>query len=400
MANSSIAASRWDRVGCPVCGEQDVWCFFEAANVPVRDGLLCDSVGEAAAAPTGDLRLSVCKTCFYIGNEDYQPDRSGFGRCDFSLQHSPSFRRFVRRLSADLIERYSLEKTRVLDVGSGDGFFLKTVCSMGINAGVGIEPGFVQDPSADDDTVKIIHDRFSSKKAAKTNFAMISCRHVLSEVHEPKNLLVAIRKGIRHPACVVYLEVPNAAHTFEKKLVWNLVYEHRSWFLPEGLKNLCQVAGLQVRDLRTCWKTEYLSIVAVRAASRASPAGRRRGNLAQGSLESLQTFRNGWSRIVDEWQEKLAAWRRSGLRVVAWGAGARAVTFSGRFDLRGVIDVVIDINPSRWGKYLPVSALRVEAPLFIQKFKPDVVLITNPTYTSEIQAHVARLGVECTFDEL
>jgi hypothetical protein len=54
----------------------------------------------------------------------------------------------------------------------------------------------------------------------------------------------------------------------------------------------------------------------------------------------------------------------------------------------------------RRGTYLPVSALRVEAPSFIRRFKPDVILITNPTYKSEIQAHVARLGVRCAFDQL
>ena len=84
MAISAIAASRWDRIGCPVCGGTDVWCFFEWANVPVRDGLLLDSAEEAAAAPTANLRLSVCKTCFYIGNEDYQPDKVRLGGYDFS----------------------------------------------------------------------------------------------------------------------------------------------------------------------------------------------------------------------------------------------------------------------------------------------------------------------------
>ena len=98
--SESVAASRWDRVGCPVCGGRDVQCFFEAANVPVRDGLLFDSAQEAAAAPTGNLRLSVCKTCFYIGNEDYQPRKARLDGYDFSLQHSPAFRRFVRALSA------------------------------------------------------------------------------------------------------------------------------------------------------------------------------------------------------------------------------------------------------------------------------------------------------------
>src|SRR4029450_404307 len=99
-ATASAAASRWDRVGCPVCGGKDIWNFFEAANGPARAGLLWDSAREAAAAPTGHLRLSICRTCFYIGNEDDRPDTASSDRCDFSLQHSPSFRGFVRGLGA------------------------------------------------------------------------------------------------------------------------------------------------------------------------------------------------------------------------------------------------------------------------------------------------------------
>jgi hypothetical protein len=167
-------------------------------------------------------------------------------------------------------------------------------------------------------------------------------------------------------------------------------------YLPAGLMNLCQVAGLDVQDVRACWKREYLSAVAIRAPA----SSRRRRRFATASLKSLQSFRAEWARTVEQWQARLAAWRRSGVHVVAWGAWARAVTFFGNFDCRGLIDVVIDINPIRRGKYLPVSALRVEAPSFIRRFKPAVILITNPTYKSEIQAHVARLGVRCAFDQL
>ena len=396
MSISSMAASRWDRVGCPVCGGKKIECFYEAAHVPVRDGLLFDSPQKAAAAPTGNLRLSVCKTCFYIGNEDYQPRKARLGGYDFSLQHSPSFRRFVRTLSAHLIERYGLRKSAILDVGCGDALFLKTICSMGDNVGVGIEPAFEPEVGPNE-AVTVIHDRFSEQQAVRTCFDLIACRHVLSEVHRPAPLLRSIQKGIRNPSCLVYLEVPNAAHTFRRKMVWNLVYEHRSWFLPEALANLCRIAGLEVRDVRPCWNDEYLSMVAVRAVS-ASP--RRRGNFAVAPTEGLAAFGRECRRIVEAWHNKLTQWRRSGLCVVAWGAGARAVTFCANFDLRGVIDAVIDINPNRCGKYLPVSAIRVEHPQFVQRVKPDLVLITNPTYAAEIKAHVKRLGVRCRFDQL
>ena len=400
MSISSVAASRWDRVGCPVCGGKEVECFYQATQVPVRDGLLFDSSQKAAAAPTGNLRLSVCKTCFYIGNEDYQPRKARLGGYDFSLQHSPSFRGFVRALSAHLIERYGLRKSAILDVGCGDALFLKTICSMGDNVGVGIEPAFEPEVGPDE-AVRIVHDRFSDAEAVKTYFDLIACRHVLSEIDQPAELLRSIRKGIRNPSCLVYLEVPNAALTFRRTMVWNLVYEHRSWFLPEALTNLCQMAGLEVRDVRPCWNDEYLSMVAVRAIARLKPArSALSSSFAVAPTEELALFGRECRRIVEGWQDKLTEWRRSGLRVLAWGAGARAVTFCASYDFRGVIDAVIDINPIRWGKYLPVSAIRVESPQFVQRFKPDLVLITNPTYTSEIKAHVKRLGVRCRFDQL
>src|ERR1044072_9480070 len=156
---------------------------------------------------------------------------------------------------------------------------------MGDNVGVGIEPAFEPDIGPDE-AVRVIHDRFSDAEAVKTYFDLIACRHVLSEVHRPAELLRSIRKGIRNPGCLVYLEVPNAAHTFRQAMVWNLVCEHRSWCLPEGLANLCLTAGLEVRDIRACWKNEYLSMVAVRALS--ASRRRRGGNFATASIRDLE----------------------------------------------------------------------------------------------------------------
>jgi len=396
-AHESRAGSRWEREGCPVCGGKDTWCFFATSNVPAQDGLLWDSREEATRAPIGEIRLSVCNTCLYIGNEYYEPAKVCFTRYDFSLQHSPSFRRFVHKLSSQLIRDHGLRNTTILDVGCGDAFFLKTICALGNNQGVGIEPGF-KPAISPEDRVRIIHDRFSEKQLARLKPAMVSCRHVLNAVHHPRELLVSIRNGMRNSPGVVYLEVPNAAYTFGQKIVWNVVYEHRSWFLPEGLTNLCRAAGLEVLDTRKCWKGEYFSLTCVR--SKAKSRLRRGAEFSPRSLRMLESFHEEWNRALEAWQLKLARWRQSGVRAVAWGAGARAVSFFGKFDLRGLIESVIDINPARSGKYLPMSGLRVEAPEYVTRFKPELVLITNPTYQSEIQGHVERMGVKCRYENL
>ncbi len=52
------------------------------------------------------------------------------------------------------------------------------------------------------------------------------------------------------------------------------------------------------------------------------------------------------------------------------------------------------------GKYLPVTAQRVVPPAFVSEFAPDVVLITNPSFTEEIKAQARALGVDPEFATL
>ena len=388
----TAAPSLWKRTGCPVCGGRNLTPFFEQDRVPVRDGVLFDTRRAAETAPTGAIRLTMCGGCLYIGNECYEPRKVRLNRYDFSLQDSPTYRRFVDSVALYLKKRVALGGTRVLDVGCGDALFLKRLCAVAGCEGTGIEPAFKPTVS-DDDPVTIVRERFSARQAARTDFSLVACRHVLSEVDAPARLLRAIGNSTARD---IYLEVPNAAHTLTRGLFWNLVYEHRSWFLPEALANLCGTVGLHATDTRSWLKGEYLSMLATpspesRRAFSADPHG------AAAWLKRLASFRRDFERVVERWQTELEGWRRRGLRVVAWGAGARAITFCATIDADQIIDTVVDINPRRWGKYLPRSAARVASPEFVRKARPDVVLITNPTYAAEIQAQVRRLGVRPRF---
>jgi hypothetical protein len=51
------------------------------------------------------------------------------------------------------------------------------------------------------------------------------------------------------------------------------------------------------------------------------------------------------------------------------------------------------VNPRKWGRYLPVTAHRVERPDVLAALRPQAVIITNPSYRHEIEAHLERLGV-------
>ena len=55
---------------------------------------------------------------------------------------------------------------------------------------------------------------------------------------------------------------------------------------------------------------------------------------------------------------------------------------------------MVDLNPRKWGRYLPVTAHRVDPPATLTDLKPTTVIITNPAYRNEIGAQLRDLGVD------
>jgi hypothetical protein len=58
------------------------------------------------------------------------------------------------------------------------------------------------------------------------------------------------------------------------------------------------------------------------------------------------------------------------------------------------LSAVVDVNPRKWGRYLPGGGHRVDPPASLARVRPRAVIITNPAYRTEIRASLAALGVD------
>ena len=67
--------------------------------------------------------------------------------------------------------------------------------------------------------------------------------------------------------------------------------------------------------------------------------------------------------------------------------------FLSQADPDGRLTAVVDVNPRKWGRYLPVTAHRVDPPQTLTGLGCRAVIITNPAYRDEIAAQLGQLGV-------
>ena len=111
-------------------------------------------------------------------------------------------------------------------------------------------------------------------------------------------------------------------------------------------------------------------------------------------LESIAGFAARHAAEREHWRSTIDRLLAAGDRPVLWGAGSRGVQFLHLADPDGRLAAVVDVNPRKWGRYLPVTGHEVGSPASLTDLGTRSVIITNPAYRNEIGTALRALGVE------
>lgn len=355
---------------CPVCGGA-LRVFVEIPDQPVHCHVSSPDAATARAVPRGDIRLGHCAACGHVANVAFDPQRVDYRRgYDNALHFSPRFRAHADALAADLAARLDLRGRTVLEVGCGDGMFLRQLVAAGAAKGVGVDPGLSE--ATVDGPVRLTPDDGWDHLQPDA----VVCRHVLEHLADPAALAARMRKALG-PGGRVYAEVPNALFTWRELGIWDIIYEHVSYFCAASLHRLFADAGLAVGDLREDFGGQFLGIEAVAADTPGRTPPERP------SADGIDAFAARHRQKLAEWRHRLAEMRTSGARTVIWGAGSKAVSFLNLVGSPAVV-AVVDINPRKQGTFIAGSGHPIVAPGSLADLEPDSVLVMNANYREEI----------------
>lgn len=375
---------------CPVCSSKKIKVFIRIENVPVHCNLLWDNRDAAQLAERGDVHLGFCSNCGHIFNCAFQTELLKYNQdYENSLFFSPRFREYSQALAEDLIDRYDLHGKQIIEVGSGNGEFLRLLCNLGGNSGMGFDPS--QSPEHHPETLEQITyiQDYYSKKYSHLAADFICCRHVLEHLNEPKEILSTIIQSIKNRSdAFVFFEVPNVMFTLADMGIWDIIYEHYSYFSPNSLGFLFTASGFEISNLYSVYNNQFLCIEGRLGVNT---------NYASGTLQSLEDSVDGFSKkFFDEkakWRQIISNIAAQGKKAVIWGAGSKGVTFLNLLDPEGVINFVVDINPLKKGKYIAGTGQAIVSPEFLLDYKPEIIIIMNSIYVQEIMDYVKKLGI-------
>ena len=378
---------------CTLCNSTDLDIFFKVDQVPVHSNVLCDTREDALAANRGDIHLAYCRNCGHIFNAVFDPKLMKYDQIyENSLHFSPRFQEYAEQLAGDLIDRYDLHHKDIIDVGCGRGDFLEVICMMGNNRGVGFDKSYLpKETHAILAQLRFVLD-FYTEEYADTPADCLLCRHVLEHIQKPVDFMQGIRCSLGERVdTLVFFEVPNALYTLRDMGIWDIIYEHCSYFTAQSLTNLFMRCGFTVHDVAEVYSDQFLTIEATLDGGRFTLP-------PMVDIPALvQAFAKSYAEKIARWQCELAQMQADKARVVIWGSGSKGVTFLNALQTEESVAYAVDINPRKQGKFVAGTGQQIMSPDFLTEYQPDTVLIMNPVYQNEIQRTAWALGIHPRF---
>lgn len=373
---------------CPVCDGRRLSEFLRRGGVPVHQHVVCASAAEGRAVPRGDLAMTICGTCGFVFNAAFDPAKIRYdGEYENTQIHSPCFAAYLgdlaRRLAGDGCRRH------VVEIGCGDGAFLRLLADNTSISGVGVDPSYRGRESDCDGRLRFERRRYEDGIVSGPPADLAICRHVIEHTPDPLRLLRAIRAGLDETrAPRVYLETPRLDWMLEHQVIWDWFYEHCSLFSAGSLRAAAMRAGLEFTAVHHAFGGQYLAVEATPRPEAAAPAVDTAGPLAL-----AHAFGAAFEANRTAWCTRLRTLAARG-PVAVWGAGAKGATFVNLVDAGAcTIDCVIDLNPNKQGRFIGGTGHPIVAVETLRARDVRTVILMNPNYRAESESILAREGL-------
>ncbi len=351
------------------------------------------------------LRVMACHECWLVQTEDFAQASDLFD-ADYAYfsAFSSSWLKHSEQYVHQMVDRFSLGSgSMVVEVAANDGYLLQYVKAAGVPC-VGVEPTASTAAAARSKGIEIIEEFFGEQVATKMVSRgqaadLTAANNVLAHVPDINDFVKGFAVLLKSQGVSTF-EFPHLLQLVLHNQFDTIYHEHFSYLSLTAVNSIFQKAGLQIFDVEELpTHGGSLRVFAQRSDTGQHPVSDRVQRILilekENGLQSeilFEQFQKQAEKVKDDFLEFLLQAKKSGKKVVAYGAAAKGNTLMNYAGVKSdLIRFVVDKNPVKQGKFMPGSRVPILAEECIQQSQPDYVVILPWNIQDEVKSQLAYI---------
>lgn len=271
-----------------------------------------------------------------------------------------------------LIDSYHLEGKKFIEVGCGQGEFLKVLSEFPVEVhGIEHDPHLVELARAQGLDVTEGFTETEDTRFAGGLYDVFLSFNFLEHQPDPGTMLQAIYRNLEDDAMGL-ITVPSFEYIMDHNSYYELIRDHLAYYTFETLTPLLERNGFLVEECEVI-NRDTLSVIVKKRP--------------QMDTENLLECYVNLKREMESYMKYLDAWDK---KVAIWGASHQGFTLAATTKLGEKARYIIDSAPFKQGKFAPASHLPIVGPDHFHEHPVDAIIITAPGYTDEIAASIRQ----------
>ncbi len=371
--------------------------FIDLVNSPPSNSYLrAEQLGEPEVFYP--LRVFVCEKCFLVQVDEYKKADEIF---DETYAYFSSFSKTWLEHSKNYVEmmceRFGFdENSQVIEIASNDGYLLQFFQQKSVPV-LGIEPTLSTAQAAREKGIETWTKFFGvelAQKLVEKNLQadLLLGNNVLAHVPNINDFVAGFKVALK-PEGVITMEFPHLLQLVENNQFDTIYHEHFSYLSLHTAQKIFARHDLAIFDVEEI--TTHGGSLRIFAKHAENESLENTANVEKLlakekefgllDLDYYSNFQPKANRVKYDFLAFLIEQKRLGKKIAAYGAAAKGNTLLNYCGIKNdLIDFVVDASPHKQNLFLPASHIPIFDESFIEREKPDLVVVLPWNIKEEI----------------
>lgn len=386
---------RYDK-HCRLCSSSRIATLLHLNDTPLEDQFVSEDK-KSIAQPVYPLDLAMCEECGYVFLPYIVNPEASYADYVYVSALTVGLRTHYDQYAKEIVTSHAVpEGSLVVDLGSNDGSMLSSFKRMGMKV-VGVEPAKVIAAQANELGLTTINAFFSEEivreiltKHGSAN--VVTANYMYANVYDVIGFTKNVAKLLTLDGVFV---VQTGYHPEQMKInMFDYIYhEHFSYFTVEVLKSIFSICGLELIHVeKTTQKGGSIRAIGQGANGHKTVDASVEEHIIeeqQAGMRKVSTYQNFGKQLEIQKKQlldKLEALKRSGRKIVGFGASHSTTTLLYHFEIAPFIEYLVDDNVLKQGHYSPGYHIPVYSTKKLYDDLPEYVVILAWQHRGSIMA--------------